>query len=281
MEHLFMEHLFIKDIIDYNLFNNTPSIITNNLFNYYDTKEIIVPFDNNNDNNEEFEVINIEKEKSHDIINYLNDINKEKARVLKVLEFLIVNIDINKLELPNYKKPSNYDDVPKYLKNKIRKHPNNPFDINKFFLKNNLKKDEIIKMLEDMSDDFQSRITNSEQMWQNKESHAKIIGYLEGSIHNKIYELLNERFTKNINIYDYLKEKIIEKCKNNEILKDFLISNIKYFFKLYQSCAHWHEATYQFLPLRLSSSHAASRCFNTTTTHQIRKALMNSLKYSP
>ena len=95
--------------------------------------------------------INIEKEKSHDIINYLNDINKEKARVLKVLEFLIVNIDINKLELPNYKKPSNYDDVPKYLKNKIRKHPNNPFDINKFFLKNNLKKDEIINIISKMT----------------------------------------------------------------------------------------------------------------------------------
>ena len=72
-----MEHLFIKDIIDYNLFNNTPSIITNNLFNYYDTKEIIVPFDNNDNNNdnnnEDFEVINIEKEKLQEIINYFND----------------------------------------------------------------------------------------------------------------------------------------------------------------------------------------------------------------
>ena len=60
----------------------------------------------------------------------------------------------------------------------------------------------------------------------------QILEYEIRGENKEIYELLNERFTKNINIYDYLKEKIIEKCKNNEILKDFLISNIKYFFKL-------------------------------------------------
>ena len=226
MEHLFMEHLFIKDIIDYNLFNNTPSIITNNLFNYYDTKEIIVQFDNNNDNNEEFEVINIEKEKSQEIINYLNDINKEKARVLKVLEFLIVNIDINKLELPNYKKPSNYDDVPKYLKNKIRKHPNNPFDINKFFLKNNLKKDEIINIISKMTskteNDYKDKNEIKIAIYFILIKIIEIFNYYYKSLNYSI-ELLNNKpeiFTKDnkddliININKYQE---MFKINNNEI----------------------------------------------------------------
>jgi hypothetical protein len=150
-----MEHFFIKDIIDKNLFNNTPEVIYDNIFNYYDNKENIIEFHKiNNDNldNDEFEVIDIEKEKSQDIINYISEINNEKARILKVLEFLIVNIDINKLELPDYKKTANYDNTPNYLKNKIKKHiNNNPFDIKKFLTKNEINKNHIINKISIMT----------------------------------------------------------------------------------------------------------------------------------
>ncbi len=37
----------------------------------------------------------------------------------------------------------------------------------------------MIKELELLIDEMQSKLAQSEQMWQNKESHAKIVGYLE------------------------------------------------------------------------------------------------------
>ena len=45
-----------------------------------------------------------------------------------------------------------------------------------------MKKDEMIKALELLIDDMQSKLASSEQMWQNKESHAMIIGYLQTSL---------------------------------------------------------------------------------------------------
>ena len=45
-----------------------------------------------------------------------------------------------------------------------------------------MKKDEMIKALEFLVDEMQCQLANSEQMWQNKESHAKIVGYLQASM---------------------------------------------------------------------------------------------------
>ena len=45
-----------------------------------------------------------------------------------------------------------------------------------------MKKDEMIKALELLVDEMQSKLASSEQMWQNKESHAKIVGYLQASM---------------------------------------------------------------------------------------------------
>ena len=45
-----------------------------------------------------------------------------------------------------------------------------------------MKKDEMIKALELLVDEMQSKLAQSEQMWQNKESHAKIVGFLEASL---------------------------------------------------------------------------------------------------
>lgn len=40
----------------------------------------------------------------------------------------------------------------------------------------------MIKALELLVDEMQCQLANSEQMWQNKESHAKIVGYLQASM---------------------------------------------------------------------------------------------------
>ena len=45
-----------------------------------------------------------------------------------------------------------------------------------------MKKDEMIKALELLVDEMQCKLARAEQMWQNKESHAKIVGYLEASL---------------------------------------------------------------------------------------------------
>ena len=45
-----------------------------------------------------------------------------------------------------------------------------------------MKKNEMIKALNALVDEMQSKLAQSEQMWQNKESHAKIVGFLEASL---------------------------------------------------------------------------------------------------
>lgn len=45
-----------------------------------------------------------------------------------------------------------------------------------------MKKNEMIKALELLVDEMQSKLANSEQMWQDNKSHAMIIGYLQSSL---------------------------------------------------------------------------------------------------
>ena len=45
-----------------------------------------------------------------------------------------------------------------------------------------MKKDEMIKALELLVDEMQSKLASSEQMWQDNRSHAMIIGYLQSSL---------------------------------------------------------------------------------------------------
>jgi hypothetical protein len=45
-----------------------------------------------------------------------------------------------------------------------------------------MKKNEMIKALELLVDEMQSKLASSEQMWQDNKSHAMIIGYLQSSL---------------------------------------------------------------------------------------------------
>ena len=134
-----MENLFIKTIINRELFDNSSSLIFDGIFDYNPEKINIVSFTKNQ---EEFEIIDkvIDEElknKKDEMIKVLND---EKKRIIKILEYLIVNIDIYKVQLPFYK-IYDYDNVSNFMKNKIKKHSNNNyFDIMKFIIKNNINK---------------------------------------------------------------------------------------------------------------------------------------------
>lgn len=134
-----MENLFIKTIINRQIFDNSSSLIFDGIFDYNPEKIDIVSFTKNQ---EEFEIIDKDiddelKNKKDEMIKVLND---EKKRIIKILEYLIINIDINKIQFPFYK-IYDYDNVSNYMKNKIKKHSNNNFfDIVKFNIKNNINK---------------------------------------------------------------------------------------------------------------------------------------------
>ena len=134
-----MENLFIKNIINQQLFDNSPSLIIDGIFDYNPEKIDLISFTKNQ---EEFEIIDKDineelKNKKDEMIKVLND---EKKRIIKILEYLIVNIDIHKIQLPFYK-IYDYDNVSNLMKNKIKKHSNNNFfDIIKFNIKNGVNK---------------------------------------------------------------------------------------------------------------------------------------------
>jgi hypothetical protein len=147
-----MENLFIKTIINRKLFDNSSSLNIEGIFDYNPEKIDLVSFIKNQ---EEFEIINKEideelKNKKDEMIKVLND---EKKRVIKILEYLIINIDTQKLQLPFYK-TYDYNNVANYMKTKIKKHSNNNFfDIVKFNIKNgiNKNKDFIISQFSKMT----------------------------------------------------------------------------------------------------------------------------------
>lgn len=134
-----MENLFIKNIINQQLFDNSPSLVIDGIFDYNPEKIDLISFTKIQ---EEFEIIDKDideelKNKKDEMIKVLND---EKKRIIKILEYLIVNIDIHKIQLPFYK-IYDYDNVSNLMKNKIKKHSNNNFfDIIKFNIKNGVNK---------------------------------------------------------------------------------------------------------------------------------------------
>lgn len=224
-----MEQLFIKNIIDKELFNNQPNIIFDDLFNYYDTKETIISFDNKNNNeyiiidksdlNEKniHEIDNIDKsnlneKEQEDKDTYIKNINDELARIKKVFEYLIVNIEFNKILIPNYKN-YDYSNISNNLKSKIKSN-NHIFDIKKFFIKNSINKNEF--------DIFISKIFNKNIIELNLNDIKRMSYY----ILIKIFELYNE-YNKSLlysldllNKYDFL-------FRNKE---DYLINiNSNYF----------------------------------------------------
>ena len=146
-----MEHFFIKNFINTSLYLKCPSLDLKGIFNYYPDKQSIISFISQE--TEEFEIIN--KEEDNDLNEMISKLKDEKARIIKLLEFLIVNMDIHKIQLPHYK-IYDYENVANHMKNKIKKHSNNNFfDIVKFNLKNGINKDKekIIETIRLMTND--------------------------------------------------------------------------------------------------------------------------------
>lgn len=144
-----MEHLFIKNFKNPSLFLKSPSIDIQGIFDYNPEKETIISFISQE--TEEFEIIN--KDDDNDFNELISKLKDEKIRIIKLLELLIVNIDIQKTQLPHFK-IYNYENVANHMKTKIKKHSNNNyFDIIKFNLKNGINKDKelILETIKKMS----------------------------------------------------------------------------------------------------------------------------------
>ena len=152
-----MEFLFIKKIIDKKLFDNSNDIIIDDIFNYYDNKEKLINFNNisNKDESNDYEFIidvdttPLNENETEEMNNYISAIKEEINRIEKVVEYLIANVDINKIKLLNYK-IYNYDNTSKFIKSKVKNNSHN-FDLKKFILKNKIDKNEIIDKIKKMT----------------------------------------------------------------------------------------------------------------------------------
>jgi hypothetical protein len=151
-----METLFIKKIINKELFNITPSIILDGLFCSSIDKELVFT---KNDNNDEYEFIinidnidttNLTNDEENDTNIYIKMVNEEYNKITNNIKYLIANIDLKKLIIQDYK-VNDYSDTPNYLKKKIKTHI---YDAKKFIIKNNIDKNKINNTI--------SQITNNE-----------------------------------------------------------------------------------------------------------------------
>lgn len=145
---------FISNITNNDLFNKQPNISLDGILNYYDTKEQLIIYENyiqgsTESSNENYEIIDDlteDEEKAKD--DFIKTLTDEEARVKKIMEYLIVNVDLNKITIPNYK-IYDYSNTPKHLRNKI--NTNHPFDLKKFLIKNGIAKGELIPTIEKMT----------------------------------------------------------------------------------------------------------------------------------
>lgn len=135
----------IKNIVNKKLYDNQPSLNIDGLFIYDILKfsnsiiekeeEDFVYINNINEN----ESLNETEEKEKD--DYINSLKNEIDRINKIMEYLIVNININKINIPNYK-IYDYSELSKNIRTKI-KNKKHIFDIKLFLIKNKINKDDI------------------------------------------------------------------------------------------------------------------------------------------
>jgi len=151
-----METLFIKNIVNGELLNKMPSINTDGIFSVDNKQEQIIRFENNNFNDEYEFILNIDNINNDDLNeeeekaknDYILSINEEYKKITSIIKYIIANIDIEKVIIPDYK-IYDYSNVPKNLKSKIKSH-NHIFDAKKFIMKNNIDKTNINAIISKM-----------------------------------------------------------------------------------------------------------------------------------
>jgi hypothetical protein len=140
----------INNIINKRLYNNQPSLNTNGLLLYNINKEEILKFNNLTSDKSEEDFVYINDINENEYLNeieekereeYIKSLQEEISRINKIMEYLIININLNKINIPNYK-IYDYSELSKNLRTKV-KTKNHKFDIKLFLIKNKINKNEI------------------------------------------------------------------------------------------------------------------------------------------
>ena len=104
-----MEFLFIKEIINYELFNKIADVKLKGLFNYYQNKIELIEFECNNHLTDDFEFVidsenqNLTEEEEKEKKEYLEKVEEELLRIRKIIEFLVVNVELLKIKVTHFK----------------------------------------------------------------------------------------------------------------------------------------------------------------------------------
>ena len=143
-----MEQLFIKNIINKELYSKLADIDLEGIFNYSPEKEEIIRYIEKSNFEYEFIINNLDNTaqltEEEEIIKeeYITKLSQEFIKIKKNFEYLIVNFDINKAIIPHYK-IYDYNDTPAFIKKKISKKTH-LFNLQTFLIKNKVNKDDII-----------------------------------------------------------------------------------------------------------------------------------------
>jgi len=210
-----MYFLFIKEIINNELFNKIPDIKLKGLFNYYENKIELIEFKSNNNFMDDFEFVinneNLTEEEEKEKKEYLEKVEEELLRIRKIIEYLVVNLELLKIHIPHFK-IYDYSNVSKHIKSKIKSN-NHQLDIKKFLIKNKINNDDIIEKLKELFDNTNEINLNDYKLMS---SYIIIMTIDIYNYYNKclLYskELLQE-------IPSVIKNKDIQLCKiDNEIM---------------------------------------------------------------
>lgn len=204
-----MNKILISNIINQDLYNNQPSLILDGILNYDMNKKELIKFtDTNNNKEEDYEVIDkITDENIKEKEEYIKGIKDEIDRINKIMEFLVVNLDINKITIPYYK-IYDYSDLPKNLRTKIKSN-SHIFDIKKFIIKNKINKDEI--------ETYSKKILNKSQLNFNLTENKIMIIFIIIKIFN-IYEYYYQNLNYSLNVLNENSDLIKNKNKDNSYI---------------------------------------------------------------
>jgi|694.fasta_scaffold04684_5 hypothetical protein len=213
---------FINNILYKNIYENQPSLNTKGLFEYNINKEILnYEKDNDNDKDKDYEIINdieLDENEEKEKEEYIKNINDEIKRVNSIIEYLIVNLNINKIIIPDYK-IYNYDNLAKNLRTKVKKS-NHIFDIKLFLLKNKITKDNTETIIKDFLNinDINFNLSESKQM---------IFFILNKIVH--IYNLYNKSMLYSLKLLEE-NPNLIKNKDNNSYM--YLVNINKDFFNI-------------------------------------------------
>lgn len=211
-----MNKTLISNITNQDLFNNQSSLILDGILNYDINKHELLKF-----TEEEYEVIdkitdNTSNDTSNEEEEYIKGVNDEIDRINKIIEFLVVNLDINKMTIPYYK-VYDYSDLPKNLRTKVKSN-SHIFDIKNFIMKNRINKDEI--------EIYSKKILNRNQLNFNLTENKIMIVFILMKIFN-IYEYYHKCLNYSLKVLKENPELIKNKNKDGSYSNLITINETK------------------------------------------------------